>query len=53
MVMNAAQHYRQTQVMTANHVQLIVLFYDSAIQSLELARDGIMKNNHQRQGPFS
>jgi flagellar protein FliS len=52
MVTNVAQQYQQTQVMTANHVQLIVLLYDSAVQSLELAREGIVKNNHRDKARF-
>jgi flagellar secretion chaperone FliS len=51
-VINAAQQYQQTQVMTANHVQLIVLLYDSAVQSLELAREGILKNNYRDKARF-
>lgn len=47
-----AQQYRQTQVMTASGVQLIVLLYDSAIQSLELAREGILQNNYQDKARF-
>ena len=50
--MNVAQQYQQTQVMTASHVQLIVLLYDSAVQSLELAREGIMKNNYRDKARF-
>jgi hypothetical protein len=38
MIATAANAYQQTHVMTANRVQLIVLLYDSAIQSMELAR---------------
>ncbi len=52
MVVNAAQQYRQTQVMTANQVQLIVLLYDAAIQSLELAREAILTNNYQDKARF-
>jgi flagellar protein FliS len=52
MVTNAAQQYQQTQVMTANHVQLIVLLYDSAVQSLELAREGIITNNFRDKARF-
>lgn len=52
MVMNVAQQYQQTQVMTANHLQLIVLLYDSAVQSLELAREGIVKNNYRDKARF-
>ena len=50
--MNVAQQYQQTQVMTASHVQLIVLLYDSAVQSLELAREGISKNNYRDKARF-
>jgi flagellar protein FliS len=39
----AATHYRQTQVLTASGVQLIVLLYDSAIQAIELASEGIAR----------
>ena len=52
MVTNAAQQYQQTQVMTANHTQLIVLLYDSAVQSLELAREGILTNNYRDKARF-
>ena len=37
MIVAAANAYQQTQVATANQVQLIVMLYDSAIQSMELA----------------
>ena len=52
MGMNVAHQYQQTQVMTASHLQLIVLLYDSAVQSLELAREGILKNNHRDKARF-
>jgi flagellar protein FliS len=52
MVVNAAQQYRQTQIMTANQIQLIVLLYDSAIQSLELAREAIHINNYKDKARF-
>ena len=52
MLTNAAQQYQQTQVKTANHVQLVVLLYDSAVQSLELAREGILTNNHRDKARF-
>jgi flagellar protein FliS len=52
MVVNAAQQYRQTQIMTANQIQLIVLLYDSAIQSLELAREAIHINNYTDKARF-
>ena len=42
----AVTHYRHTQVLTASGVQLIVLLYDSAIQAIELASDG-MTRQHQ------
>lgn len=45
MIANPAQQYQRTQVMTANQVQLIVLLYDSAVQALELAQDGIRQKN--------
>lgn len=38
--------YRRTQVLTASDIQLIVLLYDGALQSLELAREGILTNNY-------
>lgn len=52
MIANAAHAYQQTQVMTANRVQLIVLLYDSAIQSLELAREAILTNNYKDKARF-
>jgi flagellar protein FliS len=52
MIVNAAQQYRQTQIMTANQIQLIVLLYDSAIQSLELAREAIGTNNYKDKARF-
>ena len=38
--------YRRTQVLTASDIQIIVLLYDGALQSLELAREGILTNNY-------
>lgn len=52
MLAHAAHVYQQTQVMTANQVQLIVLLYDSAIQSLELAREAILTNNYKDKARF-
>jgi flagellar secretion chaperone FliS len=49
---HGAQQYRQTQIMTTSGVELIVLLYDSAIQSLELARDGMLQNNAQEKARF-
>lgn len=49
---HGAQQYRQTQILTTSGVQLIVLLYDSAIQSLELAREGMLQNNVQDKARF-
>lgn len=48
----AATHYRQTQVLTASGVQLIVLLYDSAIQAIELASDGIVRRHQPDKARF-
>ena len=48
----AARHYRQTQVLTASGVQLIVLLYDSAIQAIELASDGITRRHQPDKARF-
>lgn len=48
----AATHYRQTQVLTATGVQLIVLLYDSAIQAVELAGDGIARRHQPDKARF-
>ena len=48
----AATHYRQTQVLTASGVQLIVLLYDSAIQAIELASDGIVRSHQPDKARF-
>jgi flagellar protein FliS len=48
----AATHYRQTQVLTASGVQLIVLLYDSAIQAIELASDGITRRHQPDKARF-
>ena len=44
--------YQQTQVMTSSRVQIVVLLYDAAIQSIELARAGIESNNLKEKGRF-
>lgn len=44
--------YQQTQVMTSSRVQIVVLLYDAAIQSIELARAGIESNNPKDKGRF-
>lgn len=46
------RQYQQTQIITSSGVQLIVLLYDAAIQSIELARRGIETNNLQDKGRF-
>ena len=48
----AATQYRQTQVLTASGVQLIVLLYDSAIQAIELASDGITRRHQPDKARF-
>jgi flagellar protein FliS len=49
---HGARQYQQTQVLTTSGVQLIVLLYDSAIQSLELAREGMRNNNSDDKARF-
>lgn len=44
--------YKQTQVMTSSRVQIVVLLYDAAIQSIELARAGIESNDPKEKGRF-
>ncbi|MEP6932828.1 MAG: flagellar export chaperone FliS [Nitrospirota bacterium] len=48
----AATHYRQNEVLTTSGVQLVVLLYDSAIQAIELARDGIARRNQSDKARF-
>ncbi|MDH5668230.1 MAG: flagellar export chaperone FliS [Nitrospira sp.] len=52
MPMQYARQYQQTQVMTSSRVQIVVLLYDAAIQSIELARRGIEANNIPEKGRF-
>jgi flagellar secretion chaperone FliS len=52
MVTQYARQYQQTQVMTSSSVQIVVLLYDAAIQSIELARVGIESNNIKDKGRF-
>jgi flagellar protein FliS len=47
-----ANQYQQTQVMTSSRVQIVVLLYDAAIHSIELARAGIESNNPKEKGRF-
>jgi flagellar protein FliS len=52
MITQYAGQYQQTQVMTSSGVQIVVLLYDAAIQSIELARAGIESNNIKDKGRF-
>lgn len=52
MITQYTNQYRQTQVMTSSRVQIVVLLYDAAIQSIELARVGIEANNPKDKGRF-
>jgi flagellar protein FliS len=45
MLAQYARQYEQTQVVTSTGVQLVVLLYDGAIQSIEIARREIQANN--------
>ena len=45
MMMQYARQYEQTQVVTSSGVQLVVLLYDAAIQSMEMARREIEERN--------
>lgn len=45
MLTQYAGQYQHTQVMTSSGVQIVVLLYDGAIQSIQLARAGIESNN--------
>ena len=45
MMMQYARQYEQTQVVTSSGVQLVVLLYDAAIQSMEMARREIQAKN--------
>ncbi|MDQ6734626.1 MAG: flagellar export chaperone FliS [Nitrospirota bacterium] len=44
--------YRRTQILTASEIQVIVLLYDGALNSLELAREGILQNNYADKARF-
>lgn len=52
MLTQYTNQYQQTQVMTSSRVQVVVLLYDAAIQSIELARVGIESNNLRGKGRF-
>ncbi|MCS6897510.1 MAG: flagellar export chaperone FliS [Nitrospira sp.] len=52
MVAQYANQYRQTQVMTSSRVQIVVLLYEGAIQSTELARRAIETGKVADKGRF-
>ncbi|MDF0651993.1 MAG: flagellar export chaperone FliS [Nitrospira sp.] len=52
MLTQYTNQYQQTEVMTSSRVQIVVLLYDAAIQSIELARGGIESNNPKEKGRF-
>lgn len=52
MLTQYTNQYQQTQVMTSSRVQIVVLLYDAAIQSIELARVGIESSNPGEKGRF-
>lgn len=45
MITQYARQYEQTQVVTSSGLQLIVLLYDGAIQSIEIAKREIQAHN--------
>lgn len=45
MMTQYARQYEQTQVVTSSGIQLVVMLYDGAIQSIEMARRDIQANN--------
>jgi flagellar protein FliS len=45
MITQYARQYEQTQVVTSSGVQLVVLLYDGAIQSIEIAKREIQAKN--------
>ena len=51
-MMYGVNQYAKTQVQTASSVQVIVLLYDGTIQSLKLAKAGILTNNYQDKARF-
>ncbi|MFN3681280.1 MAG: flagellar export chaperone FliS [Nitrospira sp.] len=52
MIAQCANQYRQTQIMTSSRVQIVVLLYEAAIQSIELARQAIETNTIADKGRF-
>ena len=51
-MMYGVHQYAKTQVQTASSVQVIVLLYEGTIQSLKLAKEGILTNNYQDKARF-
>jgi flagellar secretion chaperone FliS len=45
MITQYARQYEQTQVVTSSGIQLVVLLYDGAIQSIEIAKREIQARN--------
>ena len=45
-MLNGINQYRRTQILTASEIQVVILLYDGALQALELAREGILKNDY-------
>ncbi len=52
MLTQYTNQYQRTQVMTSSRVQIVVMLYDAAIQSIELARAGIESNDPKEKGRF-
>ncbi len=52
MLNEGVHQYRRTQVLTASTLQVIALLYDGALQSLELARNGMLTNNYADKARF-
>ena len=52
MVAQYAQQYQQTQILTSSRVQIVVLLYDAAIQSIELTRRAIENDNYPDKARF-
>jgi flagellar protein FliS len=50
MLTQYARQYQQTQIMTSSSVQIIVMLYDAAIQSIESAKTGIESQNLKEKG---
>lgn len=46
------RQYQQTQILTSSGVQIVVLLYDAAIQSIKLARRAIETNDLRDKGRF-